>query len=72
MVCITQSLYICHTKYLLMKKKEVKKQYAYRAKPSIVNKARKKAVKENKTLSEKVENLLENYIAPETQAHDTP
>lgn len=55
-----------------MKKKEVKKKYAYRAKPSIVNKARKKAVKENKTLSEKVENLLENYIAPETQAHDTP
>ena len=43
------------------KKEEPKKIYSYRAKPSIILKAKKKSVKEKTTLSQKIETLLNEY-----------
>lgn len=41
---------------------ETKGAYGYRAKATIVKKAKKKAEKEGKTLSQKIEELLISYI----------
>ena len=43
------------------KVEELKKVYTYRAKPSIVKKADKKAKKSKTTLSQKIEKLLFEY-----------
>jgi hypothetical protein len=43
------------------KAEEPKKVYTYRARPSIVQKASKKAKKDKSTLSTKIENLLYEY-----------
>lgn len=41
---------------------ERKKTFTYAARPSVVEKARKKAEKENLTLSEKIDQFLIGYI----------
>lgn len=43
---------------------ERKETFTYASLPSIVEKAKKKAAKENLTLSEKIDQLLKHYVEP--------
>lgn len=47
------------------KAEEAKSVYTYRAKPSVIKRAKKKVKKDKTTLSEKIEQLLDNYAADE-------
>jgi hypothetical protein len=51
--------------YLRDMKIERKATYTYASLPSVVQKAKKKAAKENLTLSEKIDQLLKEYVKPQ-------
>jgi hypothetical protein len=48
-------------------KKETKKTFTYASLPSLVEKARRKAFKEKSTLSEKINNFINDYVSNKEQ-----
>lgn len=56
--------------YICVMKRENKKTYTYATKPSVKEKAEKKAQREGVTLSEKIDYFLVQFIAPNKKVNE--